>query len=326
VPTESTGRLVFPPPALARAPTQETGDSILRSRINLSFFGALAALLIIAAPAQAQGEATDAYALDTGGKIVRSGFGECVRTSAWTAAKAIAACDPDLVKKPAPKPVAAAPAPTPAPAPVARAADTDGDGVIDTLDRCPGTPAGARVDANGCELDSDGDGVVDRLDRCPGTARGAKVDAKGCELDSDGDGVVDRLDRCPGTKAGAKVDASGCEIPEVISLKDVNFATNSATLTGASSATLDEAAATLIKRGNVRVEVAGHTDSRGSAKRNRVLSQQRAEAVMRYLVSKGVNPANLTARGYGPDQPDADNKTEAGRAANRRVELRVQQQ
>jgi len=266
----------------------------LLSKTGISLFSAIAALLFVAAPVAAQSDATDAYALDSSGKIVRSGFGECVRTSAWTAAKAIAACDPDLVKKPEPKPVAAAPAP--APAPVARAADTDGDGVIDTLDRCPGTPAGARVDASGCELDSDGDGVVDRLDRCPGT------------------------------KAGAKVDANGCEIPEVISLKDVNFATNSATLTAASSATLDQAAATLIKRGKVRVEVAGHTDSRGSAKRNRVLSQQRAEAVMRYLVSKGVNPANLTARGYGPDQPDADNKTEAGRAANRRVELRVQQQ
>jgi len=298
----------------------------LISRTSIPLFGAFAALLFAAAPALAQGSATDAYATDSSGNIVRSGFGLCWRTSSWTAEKAIEQCDPDLVKRPQPKPAAAAPAPVPAPAPVARVVDTDGDGVPDNLDRCPNTPAGARVDASGCELDSDGDGVVDRLDRCPNTVRGARVDANGCELDSDGDGVVDRLDRCPGTKAGVKVDANGCEVREVISLKDVNFATNSAQLTPTSSAKLDEAAETLRKRGNVRVEVAGHTDNRGSASRNRVLSQQRAEAVMRYLVSKGVNPANLTARGYGPDEPEADNKTEAGRAANRRVELRVQQQ
>ena len=288
--------------------------------------GAFAALAILPGVAWAHGDGIHGYATDGSGRVVKSGTGLCWRTSEWTPAMAIEECDPDLVKRPQPKPAAAAPAPAPAPAPVARVIDTDGDGVPDNLDRCPGTPAGAKVTANGCEPDSDGDGVVDRLDRCANTPRGAAVDANGCELDSDKDGVVDRLDRCPGTKAGAKVDASGCEIPEVISLKDVNFATNSAQLTPTSSAKLDEAAATLIKRGNVRVEVAGHTDNRGSAARNRVLSQQRAEAVMRYLVSKGVNPANLTARGYGPDAPEADNRTESGRAANRRVELRVLQQ
>ncbi|MCU0841133.1 MAG: OmpA family protein [Thiobacillaceae bacterium] len=90
--------------------------------------------------------------------------------------------------------------------------DSDGDGVVDRLDRCPDTPAGRKVDAQGCEPDSDGDGVVDALDKCPDTPRGAKVNAQGCELDSDGDGVVDRLDRCPGTPPGRKVDANGCEL------------------------------------------------------------------------------------------------------------------
>ena len=90
--------------------------------------------------------------------------------------------------------------------------DSDGDGVVDGLDRCPGTPPGRTVDANGCELDSDGDGVVDGLDRCPGTPPGRTVDANGCELDSDGDGVVDGLDKCPGTPPGRKVDANGCEL------------------------------------------------------------------------------------------------------------------
>ncbi len=144
------------------------------------------------------------------------------------------------------------------------------------------------------------------------------------DRDSDGDGVIDRLDQCPGTRAGAKVDAVGCEVAEVITLRGVNFATNSARLTPGSTKTLDAAAATLLKRGDVKTEVAGHTDDRGSAARNQTLSQQRAEAVVKYLISKGVNPANLTARGYGEDRPVADNKTEAGRAENRRVELRAQ--
>jgi outer membrane protein OmpA-like peptidoglycan-associated protein len=120
-----------------------------------------------------------------------------------------------ILEAPCAGPVAAKPA-APAPAPVPKAApkvvDSDGDGVPDDKDRCPGTPAGAKVDAFGCELDSDKDGVVDRLDKCPDTPAGAKVDANGCELDSDHDGVVDRLDKCPDTPAGRTVDTNGCEL------------------------------------------------------------------------------------------------------------------
>ena len=111
-------------------------------------------------------------------------------------------------------------------------------------------------------------------------------------------------------------------VPEAVVLKGVNFANNSAQLTPGSSKTLDEAAAALIRPSEVRAEVAGHTDNRGPAQHNRTLSQRRAETVMRYLVSKGVEPARLTARGYGPDAPIADNGSESARAANRRVELR----
>ena len=202
--------------------------------------------------------------------------------------------------------------------------DSDGDGVLDSKDRCPNTPAGAKVNADGCEMDGDGDGVVDSKDRCPNTPAGAKVNADGCELDSDGDGVVDSKDRCPDSKGAAKVDDNGCEIAGVIELKGVRFSTNSAQLTPGSLAVLDEAAATLVKHSDIKAEVAGHTDNRGVAAKNKKLSQQRAEAVMHYLVSKGVNAANLTAKGYGQEDPVADNKTEEGRSANRRVELRIQ--
>lgn len=267
-----------------------------------------AAILACAAstPVLAQ-PANDAYSTDVRSTVVKDPFGLCWRTSQWTTAKAIAECDPDLVPKPAPAPAPVA-APAPAPAPVAAPAPQP-------------VPAPAPIAAK--PIDSDGDGVPDGQDQCPGTPAGAKVNAQGCELDGDGDKVVDRMDKCPSTRAGAKVDENGCEVVAVTVLKGVNFATNSAVLTPASMKTLDETAATLVKNPDVQAEIAGHTDSTGSAKRNEVLSQQRAESVMRYLVSKGVNKANLTARGYGPKQPMADNKTADGRSANRRVELRV---
>jgi len=134
------------------------------------------------------------------------------KTSGFELYKTIGCPGRGLLDPPCPGDVAAKPAPTPAPAAAPKPVDSDGDGVTDDKDRCPNTPKGAKVNADGCELDGDGDGVVDRLDQCPTTPAGRKVDAKGCELDSDGDGVVDALDKCPGTPAGAKVNADGCEL------------------------------------------------------------------------------------------------------------------
>lgn len=202
--------------------------------------------------------------------------------------------------------------------------DSDGDGVVDSKDRCPGTPKGAKVDKYGCqqELDSDGDGILDSKDKCPETPRGAKVDRNGCELDSDGDGVVDSKDRCPGTPAGVKVDRKGCAEPIV--LKGVNFENDSAVLTAKAKSILKSVADTLKKRSDIKVTIAGHTDSRGSSAYNKMLSQRRAESVRRHLASKGVKASNLAAKGFGEGQPITTNDTVAGRADNRRVELRMQ--
>jgi len=201
--------------------------------------------------------------------------------------------------------------------------DNDGDGVVDALDKCPNTPAGARVNADGCELDSDGDGVVDRLDKCPNTPAGRRVDANGCELDSDGDGVVDALDKCPNTPAGDKVDNQGCSLLKTIVLKGVHFDFNTARLRADASAILDDAVANLKRYPALKVEVAGHTDSNGADAYNQRLSENRAKAVMDYFVGKGVDAARLSAKGYGESEPVADNATADGRAQNRRVELRI---
>ncbi|MBP7148551.1 MAG: OmpA family protein [Acidobacteria bacterium] len=211
--------------------------------------------------------------------------------------------------------------------------DADGDGVVDPLDKCPNTPRGTKVDANGCPVDSDGDGVTDDKDRCPGTARGVKVDANGCPLDSDGDGVTDDKDRCPDTPRGTKVDANGCpeqkkEAPlftpekRTLVLEGVYFDTDKATLKPESVTVLDRVAASLRDWPEVRVEVGGHTDSRGSNSHNQKLSEARAQAVRDYLVDKGIDASRITAKGYGEGSPIDNNNTEEGRQKNRRVELK----
>jgi OmpA-OmpF porin, OOP family len=205
--------------------------------------------------------------------------------------------------------------------------DSDGDGVADAMDKCPGTPAGVKVDAVGCPLDSDKDGVPDYLDKCPGTPAGVKVDSTGCPLDRDGDGVPDSLDKCPGTPAGVKVDASGCPITVLgagaatWTFNNINFEVSKADIKSSSYGILDEIAAALGANPQLKVVVEGHTDNTGARSFNMDLSNRRAKAVVDYLVGKGVSPSRLSAKGYGPDRPIADNATKLGRSKNRRVQF-----
>ncbi len=201
--------------------------------------------------------------------------------------------------------------------------DGDGDGVADGDDRCPNTPASTKVDPRGCEVDSDHDGVADSSDKCPGTPSTAAVDAQGCELDSDSDGVADSQDRCLNTPIGTAVDARGCKLQETIVLKGVTFATASAELIGDSPQVLDEVVETLRRNSELKLEIAGYTDNTGNHDYNVHLSQQRAEAVRDYLVAQGIAADRLTAKGYGPADPVADNDSEDGRATNRRVALHI---
>jgi OOP family OmpA-OmpF porin len=202
----------------------------------------------------------------------------------------------------------------------------DGTGVTvsgECLRALGGTAPGNCVAA---ELDSDGDGVPDSRDKCPGTPRGVEVDADGCPLDSDGDGVPDYRDKCPGTPRGAKVDSDGCEIMASLTIQTTadHFDFDSAVLKPAMMSELDDAAAQIIaSKGNEMLEIVGHTDSTGPEDYNQGLSERRAQAAADYLVSKGVSPSRIVVRGVGESQPLADNATREGRAMNRRVELRT---
>jgi len=206
--------------------------------------------------------------------------------------------------------------------------DSDRDGVPDGIDQCPNTPAGAMVDATGCPLDSDKDGVPDGIDKCPNTPPGVEVDDVGCQRfkDSDGDGVDDSKDKCPGTAPGTRVDAVGCPIlftPErtPVILRGVIFETGKSALKPESFTVLDIVAQSLNANPDIRIEVAGYTDTTGASATNIRLSQARASAVRSYLASKGVAPDRMIAKGYGAANPIATNATAAGRQQNRRVEL-----
>ncbi len=225
-------------------------------------------------------------------------------------------------------------------APVQVVKDTDGDGVVDDLDKCPGTPSGVQVDKDGCPLDSDGDGVYDYLDKCPGTPAGVKVDRDGCPLDSDGDGVPDYLDKCPGTPAGVKVDQDGCPpplvqkiVPQAASAMEtaivekgrvtlnVEFDTNKSVVKKKYHNEIGSLADVMKKYPDLKIALEGHTDNVGTAKYNEQLSQRRVDSVKKYLVEKfGIEASRLSAKGYGLTRPIASNATKEGRQKNRRVE------
>ncbi len=175
--------------------------------------------------------------------------------------------------------------------------------------------------------DSDGDGVPDDRDRCPNTPAGVAVDADGCPLDSDGDGVANYADQSPNTPEGVAVDAMGVPLAnEVFMTLDsysLAFAFDSAELNDDARAALDSAFTVVRDNSDVQLDLVGHTDSMGTDAYNQGLSERRAQAAVDYLVSKGVAEGQLRAVGRGEAEPVASNATEDGRARNRRVEFVV---
>lgn len=127
-------------------------------------------------------------------------------------------------------------------------------------------------------------------------------------------------------KNGLRVSASEQGVlDQTLANRTIEFETGSATLTPQGKQILDQMAAALAKMQNRTVDIIGHTDNSGNRTSNIALSQARADAVKGYLITKGIQPQQMTTTGVGPDQPIAPNDTADGRARNRRIEFRVGQ-
>lgn len=173
--------------------------------------------------------------------------------------------------------------------------DTDGDGIIDSLDRCKNTPGFVKY--NGCPVpDSDSDGVNDELDKCLSTAGSSKN--SGCPLMNE--------------EAAGKIH---------LLAKQIKFQTSSAQLLLRSYTALNEIAQILILYAGAPIRVEGHTDNDGTVRKNQLLSEARARAVVMYLINKGVDEKRLIPVGFGEMRPISDNNTDSGKAQNRRVEF-----
>lgn len=218
--------------------------------------------------------------------------------------------------------------------------DGDGDEIVDRDDRCPvepGLPA-----RRGCPAlrDRDSDGVFDPGqvdipppggDLCPDVV--GRTDQIGCPApDTDGDGIVDPDDTCPREPElfNGYEDTDGC--PDAVpvdvaalvgTLKGINFGFMSDAITPDSRPALDHAVAVMRDNPTIRLEIQGHTDTDGKADLNLELSRHRAEAVRTYMIAAGLEGERLRAIGYGGDRPIADNASDAGKAQNRRIELRL---
>jgi OOP family OmpA-OmpF porin len=138
--------------------------------------------------------------------------------------------------------------------------------------------------------------------------------------DLDRDGVEDKFDQCPATPCNFSVDNYGCPVKTTLK---VNFETNSARITEASRPKVERFAQFLLNNRGSRVRIIGHTDSFGSVEKNLALSKERAYAVVRLLLKRGVSSARLFADGAGESMPIASNATPEGRAKNRRIEAEL---
>ncbi len=208
--------------------------------------------------------------------------------------------------------------------------DADGDGVPDRLDACVDEPEDLDgfADQNGCpDPDNDKDGVLDVADRCPTEA--GPADNVGCPLtDRDGDGIADGLDNCPDERGKAKFQ--GCKQKQLVVIRSekleildrIYFNSGRSRIRKRSFALLKNVAEVIKAHPEItKIRIEGHTDSVGGDALNLRLSNKRAQAVVNYLIKKGVDADRMEAVGFGEERPIQTNGTKAGRAANRRVEF-----
>jgi len=213
--------------------------------------------------------------------------------------------------------------------------DNDEDGIVDLRDSCMNIAEDLDgwEDDDGCpDPDNDLDGVADVDDQCPNQP--GDIEHHGCPAeDADRDGIADAFDECPDEPETPNMylDDDGCpdvkpqrvnvtntrvEITEVVA-----FDFGTAKLRGSQSAVLDDVVQVLKDDPSMTLRVEGHTDNKGSHEHNMSLSQSRAETVREYMIRRGIDPSRLTAHGYGETRPIDTNRTDSGRARNRRVEF-----
>ncbi len=220
-------------------------------------------------------------------------------------------------------------------------ADTDHDGIPDDIDLCPTDPEDGKPPNpdDGCPAlaDRDGDGIPDINDKCPDQPEDFDGidDVDGCpEDDADKDGIGDAQDACPKEPGEPDVDPkkNGCPkfirrisgSSEIQILKTIEFATGRSTILAKSYPILDEVVRLVKVNPDIaHLDIEGHTDNKGSDDLNEKLSNERAHAVMKYMVEHGIEESRLSAAGYGPKRPIADNNTADGRQRNRRVEFHI---
>lgn len=213
--------------------------------------------------------------------------------------------------------------------------DTDGDGLIDSVDSCILDPEDKDqyLDEDGCpELDNDLDGILDADDKCindPEDPDGYQ-DEDGCpDLDNDNDKVPDVEDQCPNEVGSTTKEPIGCPEKRLVVVTDcevkitqqIHFEFDKSVIRPESFPVLDAVVDVLEKNPDIKIEVQGHTDNKGSARYNKGLSERRAGSVMKYLISHGIMPERLTSHGYGFDRPLVPNDSARNRALNRRVQF-----
>jgi type IX secretion system PorP/SprF family membrane protein len=204
--------------------------------------------------------------------------------------------------------------------------DRDKDGITDDKDKCPDTYGLKQFD--GCPMaDRDNDGIRDDLDKCPDEA--GPVSSQGCptyKFDADGDGVPDADDECPNTP-GLK-ENNGCPKPTMaefdalnLAIENLYFDTDKWIIKPDSKPHLDKLAKLMASKRDWKVRVSGHADFRGTDEHNLMLSKNRAEAVMYYLMARGVKREQLVVEYYGETIPSTPGAKTEELSRNRRVEM-----
>jgi outer membrane protein OmpA-like peptidoglycan-associated protein len=189
--------------------------------------------------------------------------------------------------------------------------DNDGDWILDVDDKCPDEKEDGDnfQDEDGCpEVDNDGDEIPDGVDACPMIPedRDHYEDDDGCPEEGPGKPMVRITDT------------------QLLISSKIYFDYNKTTIKEVSYPILDAVAEALEANPHIkRVQIDGHTDNEGTEAYNQTLSEERAKAVMEYLIGKGIPEERLTYRGYGFSRPKASNDTEEGKAINRRVEFTI---